>query len=902
MIGGRAMRKMKVISRWSLVIGLLLIIPTAKAQEVNTLFFLENAPMRHLVNPAFQPVSDGYVNFTPLGYMSLWGGNNSVTMRDLIYTYNGKTITALHPEGGDRAALLNTFRKSTMINTEVTLDLVSFGFRIKDFGYVHVGVMQKIDEAFSLPQDMFRFMLGGGMTDLNGLNHYSLKQLGLQVQSYTEISGGYSHIINEEWTVGGKLKLLIGQAYAGYRNGDMNIDASIDGWRLYGDGSITVAAPLRISELPNTLDAKSFENFQFDKLYSDLVWQDYLKPSGVGMAVDLGATYKPHPQVQISLALNDLGFIYWNKGRNYKATIDTTFVGAGEFKYEDYVYNGKFSGDSLWSDVKRHLEDFGKSIHTDQYVDGFARMINMKLNVGVDANFLNNLLGVGIFSKTHLHNGRLYEELTIGGAVRPCNWFNFALSYSLVNNGKFSNIGAGISIMPYDGINMTLAMDYIPTCYVPKEQGSNILLPYKTKGVNLALGFSIVWGTNKKKDADKDGIFDQLDVCPNTPHNVKVDQLGCPIDSDGDGVPDYLDQCPGTPSAAYGFIDTLGCPLDNDSDGVYDYMDLCPQTLPEARKFVDEHGCDLDSDGDGVPDYRDSCPNTPIEARGFVDIYGCELDTDSDGVYDYRDSCPNTPIEARGFVDEWGCELDSDGDSIPDWKDRCPNTPAQARGFVDEWGCELDDDGDGVPNWKDECPTTAGPAYNKGCPEVKKEIRNLLKKAMQGIQFETGKAVIKKVSFPLMDQIAQKFIENKNFIIEVQGHTDNVGKADYNKKLSDARANAVMKYLVDKGVPQERMSAKGYGMDVPIADNKTKAGRAQNRRVEFAITFEEVKIETELQHIDSALYKQHLQELEQKRLDSIRQDSIKNAQAQPQPEQAAVPQTVQQPAGEAAKQ
>jgi outer membrane protein OmpA-like peptidoglycan-associated protein len=189
----------------------------------------------------------------------------------------------------------------------------------------------------------------------------------------------------------------------------------------------------------------------------------------------------------------------------------------------------------------------------------------------------------------------------------------------------------------------------------------------------------------------------------------------------------------------------------------------------------------------------------------------------------------------------------------------------------------LDGDNDGVPDWKDECPTVAGPAYNKGCPEVKKEIRNLLKKAMQGIQFENGKAVIKKVSFPLLDQIAKKFIENTNFIIEVQGHTDNGGTAEYNKKLSEARANAVMNYLVKAGVPQSRMSAKGYGFDVPIADNKTKAGRAQNRRVEFDITFEEIKTETILEHFDSAAYKQHLDSIEAIRLDSIRQDSIRKA-------------------------
>ena len=846
-----------------------------RAQEVNTLFFLENAPMRHIVNPAFQPVSDGYVAFTPLGYMSLWSGNNSLTMRDLIYNYKGNTITALHPDG-DKQALLNAFRKSTMINTEMTMEVLGFGFRIKDFGYVHFNVTERADVGLSLPQDMFKFVLGGGMHDLDGgINHYSLKQLGVQAMAYIEMAGGYSHKINEQWTVGGKLKLLLGQVYSGMRFSDLNLDASASEWRVYGGGDIAVAAPIDMSKLPARLSWRDFDGYDFGGITNKDIIQ-YFGIKGAGLAVDLGATYKPIEQLQISAAINDLGFIYWN-GNNYKASIDTAFVGVGDLKYENYVVDDKFSGDSLLNDVVNHLEGYAKGLHTETATDGFARMVNLKFNIGVDANFLNNLLGVGIYSKTHLHNGRFYEELTIGGAVRPCNWFNFALSYSLVNNGKFSNIGAGISIMPYDGINLTMAMDYIPTSYVPVEDGSSAAVPYMSKGVNLALGFTVVWGTNKKKDDDKDGILNQFDACPNTPHNVKIDQIGCPLDSDGDGVPDYLDHCPATPSAAYGFVDTLGCELDTDGDGVPDWKDECPNTPAEAYGYIDEKGCMLDTDADGVADYMDLCPNTPAEAIGFIDEHGCMLDTDSDGVYDYMDECPNTPLEARGYIDEKGCELDTDGDGVPDWKDLCPNTPEAARGHVTEFGCELDGDNDGVPDWKDECPTVAGPAYNKGCPEVKKEIRNLLKKAMQGIQFENGKAVIKKVSFPLLDQIAKKFIENTNFIIEVQGHTDNVGTAEYNKKLSEARANAVMNYLVKAGVPQSRMSAKGYGFDVPIADNKTKAGRAQNRRVEFDITFEEIKTETILEHFDSAAYKQHLDSIEAIRLDSIRQDSIRKA-------------------------
>jgi outer membrane protein OmpA-like peptidoglycan-associated protein len=234
----------------------------------------------------------------------------------------------------------------------------------------------------------------------------------------------------------------------------------------------------------------------------------------------------------------------------------------------------------------------------------------------------------------------------------------------------------------------------------------------------------------------------------------------------------------------------------------------------------------------------------------MVDANGCPMDSDGDGVPDYLDKCPGTPKAAWGMVDDAGCPFDSDGDGVPDYIDECPNTPEAARGKVDAKGCELDTDADGVPDYKDECPTVPGLKENKGCPEVKREVRQLLQKAMQGIEFETGKATIKKKSYPLLNQIAKIFIENKNYIIEVQGHTDNVGKVDFNLELSDKRANSVRDYLIAQGVDFQRLTAVGYGMSKPIADNKTKAGRQKNRRVEFKITFEEVHLESYMDRAD----------------------------------------------------
>lgn len=299
------------------------------------------------------------------------------------------------------------------------------------------------------------------------------------------------------------------------------------------------------------------------------------------------------------------------------------------------------------------------------------------------------------------------------------------------------------------------------------------------------------------KDTDGDGVPDKLDKCPNTPKGVKVDANGCPLDADGDGVPDYLDKCQNTPRKAK----------------------------------VDSNGCPLDTDGDGIPDFRDKCPDTPKGVK--VDKNGCPLDKDGDGVADYKDKCPNTPKAVK--VDADGCPLDTDGDGVADYLDKCPDTPKDVK--VNATGCPLDSDGDGVPDYQDKCPTVAGIAANKGCPEIKEETKKIFQQALQGIQFESGKDVIKPASFGILDQVVKVMLENPSYKLEINGHTDNKGVAEKNLLLSQKRSDAVKNYLQQKGVAADRLTAKGFGQTVPVADNATNEGRAKNRRVEFKVNF-----------------------------------------------------------------
>ena len=258
---------------------------------------------------------------------------------------------------------------------------------------------------------------------------------------------------------------------------------------------------------------------------------------------------------------------------------------------------------------------------------------------------------------------------------------------------------------------------------------------------------------------------------------------------------------------------------DTDADGVYDKNDACP----EIAGLVEFKGCP-DSDGDGIKDSDDACP----DVAGLATMNGCP-DADTDGVADKDDMCPND----KGTKANKGCP-DTDGDGVVDKNDKCPT----AAGPVANGGCAWPDtDGDSILDKDDKCPNVAGVASEGGCPEI---ISNEAKIGMnafaQAILFK-----IESASFEIgvndnldgMIAIMKKYPQSE---FAVKGYTDNSGSVSGNLKLSSSRANAVKDYLIANGIPAARLTATGFGQDSPIASNKTRAGRVQNRRVEVKVT------------------------------------------------------------------
>jgi len=256
---------------------------------------------------------------------------------------------------------------------------------------------------------------------------------------------------------------------------------------------------------------------------------------------------------------------------------------------------------------------------------------------------------------------------------------------------------------------------------------------------------------------------------------------------------------------------------DTDGDGIYDKKDACP----EVFGLAEHNGCP-DTDNDGVIDSEDDCPNT----AGLATLNGCP-DADEDGIADKDDACPN----AKGTKANKGCP-DTDGDGLVDKDDSCPKVAGPAANKGCPWP---DTDGDGILDKDDDCVNLAGPASSKGCPEITEVEVAKLGELFKTAYFKTGDDEFKKETPAKLDEAAEIMIKYPTANFSISGHSDSTGSKAHNQDLSERRAKAVKSYLVSKGVSSSNLTSKGYGEDMPIVSNNTRAGRAQNRRVEVKL-------------------------------------------------------------------
>lgn len=651
----------------------------------------------------------------------------------------------------------------------------------------YMGVGYKAEQALSF--------LGKGLSNAN---------INTRTQAWMDYGFTYSRVAYDKGEhmvkVGGTLKLLQGLA-GGY--------AYVKDLKYRWEGYDTLSIFQTQAQYAYSQGLVSSKGYPVDDIsgYAKNLFNfSYALPS---VGVDFGAVYEWRPKkdkYKYQMDCQD----EWRFDQNrYTLAAGISVIDLGGIRYKKGEYSGNFTADiQNWrvKDAKfpDGLQSIDDTIRTRFTVanDGkktFTMWLPTRINMFLDYNIA---YGFG---------------LNLSGVISP----NMAPNRNMVHNTssitftpKYDHAWFGAYIpMTYDALGnfslgTTLRMG-------PLIVGTQDLLGLFAKkfvynaDIHVALKVTIPYA--KKRDRDKDGVSNKKDLCKKEKGTCA--SQGCP-DRDGDGITDSEDQCPDNP----GPKEYKGCP-DTDGDGVVDMKDSCVT----EKGLAEFYGCP-DRDSDRIPDKLDECPDTP----GVPEFNGCP-DRDKDGVPDRTDLCPDVPGDKNHF----GCP-DTDGDGTYDNEDKC----IQTAGPKENLGCPWPDkDGDGVFDKDDACPTIAGLPENKGCPKLEKKELETIKYAFENLEFETGKDIIRKSSYPSLNALASLLVSKPNYGLRIEGHTDNVGSDEKNLILSQKRSDAVKNYLTKKGVSATYLETYGYGETKPIATNETPEGRQKNRRVEMTITF-----------------------------------------------------------------
>lgn len=666
----------------------------------------------------------------------------------------------------------------------------------------HITNVDNINETFTR---IAYYGLGFKADSILGFRDKPLSDQNMAVRSLTWIDYGitYSRVVLDNdkhmLKVGGTLKLL--QPIIG---GYMYVKDLQYQWDNYDTLSI-FKTEVDYKYSAGAVSSKGFDADNVQDYARDLFSYKYSTPT---VAVDLGVVYEWRPdkeKYKYTMDCED----WWRFDKNrYKLAAGFSVVDFGAVRMKTGDFSGNFVADiqnwpvggAKFSDGLQSLDDTIRSrFQTVATPANFTMWLPTRFNLFIDYNIAYGFgLNAMALISPNMAPGRNMVHHTSTFTLTPKfdhAWFGLYLpvSYDVMGNVSW-------------GTTMRLG---------PLVVGTQDILGLFAKkhvynaNIHAALKITIPYG--KKRDRDKDGVSNRKDDCKR--EKGPCITHGCP-DRDGDGVLDAVDRCPDTP----GPVEYKGCP-DTDKDGIVDLEDSCV-TEPGIAEF---YGCP-DRDSDRVPDKLDEC----IDIPGKVELRGCP-DRDNDGVPDKDDRCPEVP----GDTAHYGCP-DTDGDGLYDYEDKC----IREKGPRENNGCPWPDtDNDGVLDKDDECPRVFGVRENKGCPQLEKKEIETVRYAFENLEFETGKDIIRKSSFPSLNALADLLVKKATYGLLIEGHTDNVGTDENNLILSQKRATAVKNYLIKKGVDAAKLEAFGYGEGKPVATNDTPEGRQRNRRVEMKITF-----------------------------------------------------------------
>lgn len=781
---------------------------TAFTQQDLVMYHMNAVPQSQYVNPAWAPETRINIGLPVISSLYLRHENTIYNPFHMFET-NGSNTTFRTDH------FLEKLRDRNYLGVDLGIDLLSVGLKLQDRHYVSFAMRERAQARLTLPRDFLALPFDGNADfDIHPDGTLDFTDYRVNMTHYREYALGWQIDWNDQWNFGARLKLLYGMENIDTKASTItwNTDPETWDWTFAGEMDVYTSG---FATVADSIDGNSdLENDEFS---------EYLfKRKNWGLGLDLGAEYQVNEKLAVSASITDLGYIKWKTNNQHYLTQEGEFTYAGLEITENVMTLDSTFGDTLDIVIDDLLADLESTFDFRESTEAYRSALLARMHLGATYELYEKPKTSGSASlllQSEFFKGKLRPTATLSYKQDVGKWLSATLAYSVIDR-NFRNLGFGLSLT--GPVQFYIATDNLLAGVMNRievadnDSGSEdfgMSYPAYARTMQVHTGINVTIG-KKPLDRDGDGIKDKKDICPDTPGLAEFE--GCP-DTDGDGIQDSQDECPDTP----GLKEFAGCP-DTDGDGIPDRTDVCPE-VPGIPQF---EGCP-DTDEDGIQDSEDECPET----AGLPEFAGCP-DTDGDGLRDLNDDCPEVPGEKENRGCPWP---DTDEDGLLDKDDGCPTIA----GPKENDGCPYTDtDGDTVLDKDDACVYTPGPPENNGCPIIEEEEQEVLNTAFENLEFHSGKSVIKDESFSSLTELADLLVLKTEWKLQISGHTDDVGKAESNMKLSEARAKAVATFINSRGVSMDRLVVKWFGEDSPIADNETEEGRQTNRRVEMEVVFD----------------------------------------------------------------
>lgn len=451
---------------------------TGAAAQNPTLYFMEGVPLRSQMNPALAP-QRGYFNIPVLGGLAVTAGGNT-SLDHLLFRRDGRLVTLLSPSVSSADALSDLHSKN-LVNADIRVNLLGFGAYTanrKHFWSFDLNLRTSVSTQF--PYELFHFFKTGESAQV--------RNLGLSSDAYAEAGFNYSFPIGEKFYVGARVKFLVGLARAKSYFTQFNVSLGENEWYAEAVGELEVNSNLLT--IPTRQEAGQDGVYRNYYQLDDMEFDAKFKPAGYGAAFDIGATYEPIPNLLVSAAINDIGFIAWNKASSMHGTVSRRLT-----------FDGAQVDASGVADIDFDLGEL-KFEQVDE--ESATRMLHYTMNLGAEYRLWDRRVGFGALYQIHKYDYAALHNLTASVNFQPVRWFGLSGSYSFIDN-RASALGLGLNLNP-GWINFYIATDVLLT------KKSAQWIPIKQGRMNFNLGIGVPMG--KRGLRQRDCIRVNAACCP----------------------------------------------------------------------------------------------------------------------------------------------------------------------------------------------------------------------------------------------------------------------------------------------------------------------------------------------------------------------------------------------------